>query len=128
MFTKVKGIGNRKALRAMRLPTGDIAKAISERNIEVLTSLPEIGRRTAEAIIVELHGKTDDHAPQSGDSSLTMTELKADGIVGEAVSVLVQLGEMKSIATELVQRAQTADKTIDTPDALVTAAFRLKST
>src|SRR5690349_11262482 len=61
LFTTVKGIGNRKALRSLQLPFGTIASAIAEKDVDLLKSLPEIGKRTAETIIVELSGKVDQY-------------------------------------------------------------------
>jgi len=40
--------------------------------------------------------------------------------------VLVQLGEPKLIARQLVDRALAADRTLSTPDQLMAAALRLK--
>ena len=59
LFVTCKGIGHRKALRAMSLPAGLIAGAISGRDVATLQTLPEIGKRTAETIIASLSGKVD---------------------------------------------------------------------
>ena len=59
LFTTVKGIGNRKALRALVRPFMETATAIANRDTSALTSMPEIGKRSAETIIAELHGKVD---------------------------------------------------------------------
>src|ERR1700722_8244169 len=56
-FITVKGIGPRKALRALAMPVGEIASAIEAKDARVLVELPEIGKRTAEQIIAELSGK-----------------------------------------------------------------------
>jgi Holliday junction DNA helicase RuvA len=122
LFTTVKGFGNRKALRALELPFADIAAAIAAKDTDVLTALPEIGKRTAESIIAQLSGKVDrfieikDMHPAAQINPLT----------NDAIAVLVQLGESKSHARQLVDRALAADPSLDSPDALVAAAFRLK--
>jgi Holliday junction DNA helicase RuvA len=128
LFTTVKGVGNRKALRALALPVSAIAEAIAGRDADLLKSLPEIGKRTAETIIAELHGKVDrfiEFKPaaegEAAPESATQVALMQD-----AVGVLTQLGEPKLQARQLVERAITADPTIDTADALVAAAYRLK--
>ena len=54
LFTTVKGIGNRKALRALVRPFGEIASAIANKDAAALISLPEIGKRSADTIIAEL--------------------------------------------------------------------------
>ena len=59
LFTTVKGIGNKRALRAMALESAQIAAAIADRDLALLQSLPEIGRRTAETIVATLSGKVD---------------------------------------------------------------------
>lgn len=124
LFTTVKGLGNRKALRALQLPFADVAGAIAARDTDVLVALPEIGKRTAESIIAELSGKVDRfiEVKSIGQSAAG----QANPLAGDAVAVLVQLGESKLHARQLVDRALSADPTIDTADALVAAAFRLK--
>src|SRR6476660_3726519 len=59
LFTTVKGIGTRKALKALAIPTSQIAAAIALKDTRKLTSLPQIGKRAAEQIVAELHGKVD---------------------------------------------------------------------
>lgn len=124
LFTTVKGLGNRKALRALELPFGDVANAIAERDADRLVALPEIGKRTAESIIAELSGKVDQFIEVKQVSSVS--DASRSPITNDAVAVLVQLGESKVHARQLVDRALAADPTLDSPDALVAAAFRLK--
>ena len=54
LLTSCKGIGYRKALRAMELDPARLAGAIADRDVALLQSLPEIGKRTAESIVVAL--------------------------------------------------------------------------
>ncbi len=68
LFTTVKGIGNRKALRALQMPFARVARAIADRDLDTLQSLPEIGKRTAEAICVELKGKIEPFTHARGGS------------------------------------------------------------
>jgi Holliday junction DNA helicase RuvA len=127
LFTTVKGIGNRKALRALQLPFGAVAAAIAERDIDLLKSLPEIGRRTAETIVAELHGKVNrfvELKPLPAEAG--SAHAGRASLVNDAVAVLAQLGEQKLTARQLVDRALAADSTLDSPEALVAAAFRLK--
>ncbi|MFW6132308.1 MAG: Holliday junction branch migration protein RuvA, partial [Planctomycetota bacterium] len=50
VFTTVKGVGVRKALRAMVRPVAEVAAAIQAKDTRFLVALPEIGKRTAEQI------------------------------------------------------------------------------
>jgi Holliday junction DNA helicase RuvA len=134
LFTTVKGIGNKKALRALQLPIATVAEAIANRDVATLQSLPEIGKKTAESIILELKEKAGRflgataverrlREAKPGDSAAAA---KSGRVLADALAVLVQLGESRPVAMALVERAITADPSIDTADALVTAAFRLK--
>jgi len=128
LFTTVKGIGNRKALRCLALPFTSIAEAIASRDADLLKSLPEIGKRLAETIIAELHGKVDRFVELKPGMDLDAgIDPEQASLINDAAAVLVQLGENQLQARQLVQRAAAADPTIDTPDALVAAAFRIKA-
>jgi len=132
LFTTVKGMGNRKALRALQLPCGAVAGAIAEKDLDLLKSLPEIGKRTAETIVAELSGKVDrfvEVKPTPGASRPGAAAGLSDArsqLIRDAVAVLVQLGESKLVARQLVDRALAADKTLATADQLMAAALRLK--
>lgn len=126
LFTTVKNIGNRKALRALQLPFERVAAAIAGKDASLLTSLPEIGKRTAETIIAELSGKVDDFiedVPQIAAEDDATTSL-----INDTVSMLTTLGESRSEAQSLAQRALAVEPTITTPDALLSAVFRLRET
>src|SRR5919107_6005286 len=47
-FITVKGIGPKKALKALIYPAGEIARAIEEKDAKFLVNLPQIGKRMAE--------------------------------------------------------------------------------
>lgn len=129
LFTTVKGIGNRKALRALQVPFGTVATAIAEKDVDLLRSLPEIGKRTAETIVAELHGKVDHYIevkPMGAADRATGPDAVRSALIRDAVAVLMQLGEQKLIARQLVDRALIADATLDSAEVLVAAAFRLK--
>ena len=127
LFTTVKGIGPRKALRVMEVPPARIARAISEQDLVLLKSLPEVGKRTAEAIVVELKDKVDGFIGQDAGSSQARMETEAIAeFIEEAIAVLLQLGEPRARAEDLIERVTRADPTIDTADLLVTGALRLK--
>ena len=124
LFTTVKGIGNRKALRALVRPFMETAAAIANRDSTALISMPEIGKRSAETIIAELHGKVDVFTLE-----LTSTiEATMPACCEDAILMLVQLGETKRDAKQLVQRAFEIDSEITSADQLVQSSFQLKGT
>jgi len=124
LFTTVKGIGNRKALRALVRPFSETATAIANRDATALTSMPEIGKRSAETIIAELHGKVDVFI---GEMSSTI-EVTLPPFSEDAVLMLMQLGESRRDAKQLIKRAFDADPEIETADQLVQTSFQLKAT
>lgn len=122
LFTTVKGIGNRKALRALVRPFNEIASAIAQRDIAALTELPEIGKRSAETIIAQLHGKIDDHI---GTTNITI-EPSEPAVFNDAIEMLMQLGETKSDAKKLVQKVINMEPGINSADQIVHATFQFK--
>jgi Holliday junction DNA helicase RuvA len=124
-FTTVKGIGVRKALRALVRPVPEVAAAIENKDDKLLKSLPEIGKRTAETIIAELNGKVGDFA---GDVVATEAEAADIGEAGrEAVAALVQLGEKRPDAESLVERVLKVEPNLTTAEQIIPLAFKLKA-
>jgi len=134
LFTTCKGIGNRKALRSMALDTGQLAAAIADRDVALLQSLPEIGRRTAETIVATLHGKVDRfvsrrafapaQAAAQGDVDGTSDTARGR----QALEVLLQLGENRAQAVDWIDQVmRRTDETPGDVQALIGAVYRLKA-
>jgi Holliday junction DNA helicase RuvA len=124
LFTRVKGISTRRALRAMCLPTWQLAGAIEAGDERLLTSLPEIGKRTAAQIIADLRGKlTAFLAPQA--TSAPFRELSHGQQL--AVDILVQWGDRRVDAQRWVTAAVEADVKLSEPDEIVKAAYAQKA-
>jgi len=128
LFTTVKGIGPRKALRAMAMDHTQIAAAIAARDVKLLQSLPEIGKRMAETIVATLHGKVDDfvtthQSATDGDQPAPIV----GGPAREALEVLVQLGESRPAAARWIDDVLRKSPEIDDAQALITAALAAKA-
>jgi holliday junction DNA helicase RuvA len=107
-FITVKGIGPRKALRALAAPAGQIAAAIENKDAQFLVGLPEIGRRTAEQIIAELSGKMAEFAAMQGGRAGTAPTSRGTQRTDDerdAIEALVALGERRVDAEHLLERA-----------------------
>lgn len=137
LFITVKGIGPRKALRALTLPTAEVAAAIDSRDTRRLSGLPGIGKRTAEQIIAELSGKVSEfRAVGAGRPGRVGPELAAAGAAAagssfsseqeDAILTLVALGERRTDAEQLLQRALGNAPQLTTTDQLVRAMLQLR--
>ncbi len=123
LLTTVKGIGNRKALRALAEEPATIARAIVARDTRALQRLPEIGKRLAETVIAELVGKVDrfvDAGGRMGEAKPIPGPLA--GPAEEAVAALIALGEGRSEAEARVRSAVERGNG-STAEALVAAAL-----
>jgi len=129
VFITVKGIGPRKALRALAIPVGEIASAIALKDARKLATLPSIGKRAAEQIIAELHGKVEAFATSGSGArpggGVAVVSHLADHET-QAIEVLVKLGERRPEAENWVQRVAAADPTIKDAQKLVQGVYRLK--
>ena len=124
-FISVKGIGARKALRALARPLGEIAASIESGDAKMLATLPEIGKRTAEQIIAELRGKMDAFALEATRAIAPDKPLTA--IQKEVLEILLQLGEKRVDAEQLISRVADAQPDVDSTDAFVQAVYRMKA-
>ena len=121
----VQGLGVRKALKALSLPTREIARAIESGDIKTLTKLPEIGKRIASKIVADLMGKMAKYAlirqvPSTGEYVVTLP-----GFHEEALKVLGQLQYREAEAEELIRKALMRNENIDNVENLIQEIFRM---
>lgn len=118
-LTRVKGLGAKRALRAMAEPAGEIAAAITRRDTKFLERLPEIGKRLAETIVAELHGKVDAFSEVAATGKVVTRPDAAE----QAIAALERLGQSRNEAERLVCKAMEREPSLDSPDAILAAAF-----
>ena len=123
LFTKVRGISHRRALRAMSVPAYQLAAAIEHGDARLLTSLPEIGKKTAAQIMADLQGKLLRFLQPSA-APLPVAEMT--GAQRIAVDILVRWGDRRADAQRWVAAAVEADPGLKEPDAIVRAAYRAR--
>ncbi|MGE3182271.1 MAG: helix-hairpin-helix domain-containing protein, partial [Phycisphaerae bacterium] len=127
MMTKVKGVSLRKALRAFAVPLPEIAAAIERGDERFLAALPELGKKTAATIVAELKGKLALLAgAERGAAEQAPRQLSDAQQV--ALEILVQWGERPFDAQRWITEAVEADATLEQPDAIVKAVYRIKQT
>ena len=122
-FISVEDIGPMKAVKAMTLPVGEIAKAIEARDLELLARLKGVGKRTAQKIIATLEGRM-------GKFALMRAELKsaapaADDVAQQVLEVMVnQLGHRMADAKRMIVEAFKRRNAISTPEELFEEVYR----
>lgn len=132
LLTTVKGIGNRKALRAMQVSHARMAEAIASGDAKFLSTLPEIGKRTAESTIVELKGKLDPflkdpsatrRALAGAMPAVTVEATPLSGPAGDAEEMMVQLGLQRAQARTAIERvlSKSAGKTMTASEIMALA-------
>lgn len=135
LFVSTKGIGNRKALRAMALSTSQIAQAVVDRDAKMLETLPEIGKRTAETVIASLSGKVERFLGSTRGTTSTAAGAASgsasvsEPITRQVVDTLVALGESRAQALQWIDealRSVDADERPDTVQGLLDMVYRMR--
>lgn len=95
---KVQGIGPKTAMAMLSTMTHlQISDSISSADSSMLCSIPGIGRKTAERIIIELKGRL---APTNGES----VSNKSPSIRDDLCSALLNLGYQKNEAEKVLSK------------------------
>lgn len=109
------GIGPKLALAMLSALSGErIVRSLRDRDIAPLVAVPGVGKRTAEKLVVELAGKTDDLAAAAPAAVPSASDA--------ATKALVRLGYSAAEADEAVRRALAEGGRRETGD-LVRAAL-----
>jgi holliday junction DNA helicase RuvA len=128
LFTTVKGIGPKTALRALTEPIQTIAGWIETRDARSLTRLSGIGKRTAELVVAELSGKCGRFAgvAPGPDNKVARPVPNRPPEQEDALAALVSLGERRADAEALLDRALINTDRVDT-NLLVREMLRLRT-
>jgi len=125
-FINVKGIGPRKALKALAQPVRRIATWIETEDTTALATLPGIGKRAAELVVASLKGKMEDLA-LPGEVPLAAETAQFTQAQRDALEILVAWGDGRSESERWLGRAMQLHPDVDSADAWVRAAYRVKS-
>ena len=128
LFITVDAIGPLKAVKALEIPSSEIARAIEEKDVKFLTSLKGIGKRSAEKIIAALNGKTGQFISLDTGSVTrepdTFTSV-SKSIEDQVARVLVeQLGYSERDSKLLVSDALAKNPEISTAEELFDIVFK----
>jgi Holliday junction DNA helicase RuvA len=122
-FISVEDIGPLKAVKAMDIPVGEIARAIEARDVETLKKLKGIGLRTAQKLVAALAGKVGKYALLQEAQRPFAPAM--DDVVQQVLAVLVeQLGHKPVEAKRMVNDALKRNARIMTAEALFEEVYR----
>ncbi len=95
ILRSISGIGPRLGLSILSgIEPGEFQRVVVERDIDRLTRIPGVGRKTAERIVVELKDKLEKKMPRS---------VSPDPVSEDAILALVTLGYKRSAASSAVR-------------------------
>ena len=104
---RINGVGPKLGLTILSgISAQDFARAVQEGDASALTSLPGVGKKTAERLIVELRDKLGDEFTGITEDSATAStgiEPVAASPVSDAVSALTALGYKAQEASRMVR-------------------------
>src|SRR4029453_2426917 len=112
LLTGVTGIGPRLALNILSgIPADELARALKEGDQVRLLSIPGVGKKLAERMIVELKDKFAALAPISTD---TAKRDYGNQLMQDAVSALINLGYKKPEAEKTVREVlRNGDRSLE---------------
>ena len=86
----------------------EIVTAIRTDNLARLTSIPGVGKKTAERLVIELRDKLNEFTAQATAERVTsgvQTAAPADAVFDDALSALVNLGYQRAAAEKALNQA-----------------------
>ena len=103
----VQGIGAKSGVTMLSgMSADEIITAIRTDNLARLTSIPGVGRKTAERLVIELRDKLGELSPSTaGAAASASNDMPADAVFDDALSALVNLGYQKHSAEKALNQA-----------------------
>ena len=106
----VQGIGAKSGISMLSgMSADEIVTAIRTDNLARLTSIPGVGKKTAERMVIELRDKLNEFTAQSTQERIAAggkaVELPADAVFDDALSALINLGYQRNAAEKALNQA-----------------------
>ena len=102
----VQGVGAKSGITMLSgMSAEEIITAIRSNDLARLTSIPGVGRKTAERLVIELRDKVGDMSPGGAALDPATRPTPADSVFEDALSALVNLGYQRSAAEKALNQA-----------------------
>ncbi|ETW99172.1 MAG: hypothetical protein ETSY1_15995 [Candidatus Entotheonella factor] len=109
LLTSVSSIGPRLALNMLSsIPAPELHQTIAQSDVTRLQTIPGIGRKTAERVVLELKEKVGQVTLVAAVLGSGPADDGVDHLVGDVVSALLNLGYKRPEAEKAVKTARTA--------------------
>ncbi|KXK02832.1 MAG: Holliday junction DNA helicase RuvA [Acidobacteria bacterium OLB17] len=112
----VQGIGPKLGITVLSgIGVDELVRAVKGNDIGRLTSIPGIGRKTAERLVIDLRDKVGELTPDADDAKAAEKGVAAgDDNYDDALSALTNLGYQRSVAEKALStaRAEIPDSTV----------------
>ena len=105
----VQGVGAKSGITMLSgMSADEIISALRTENLAKLTSIPGVGRKTAERLVVELRDKVGELAAgvSAGASMAAAAGMGAEDVYDDALSALVNLGYQRNAAEKALQQVR----------------------
>jgi len=113
----ISGIGPKVALAVLSgIEPAELVRAIRQADLARLTSIPGVGKKTAERIVIELRDRLPPGLAPDGAPPAPATE---DDVRGDVLSALGNLGYQRNAAERAVDRVVAREKTLHEFEALL---------
>ncbi|MEJ2364884.1 MAG: Holliday junction branch migration protein RuvA [Deltaproteobacteria bacterium] len=101
----ISGIGPRLAVNILSgISPAELVESLGQNNLARLISIPGVGRKTAERIMVELRDKVSSLS-LGHEVAVTVKPAANEAMVEDALSALVNLGYKKGVAQRAIENA-----------------------
>lgn len=110
LLITVSGVGPKMARDILsNVPPGELVRALTSADTRRLSSIPGIGKKTAERLILELKEKVIRHAAdQGGDHPVAPSSSISSSMKDDVVSALVNLGYREQQVRKVVETLEDA--------------------
>ncbi len=121
-LTQISGVGPKTGLALLgHLELSDLQSAFYEGNTALLSKVPGVGKKTAERLVMEMRDKVKKMSLATNSPSA----LQSGGVIGDAISALINLGYNPLEAQKAVRKAAESSKEEPELSFLITASLRV---
>lgn len=104
LLISVSGVGPKLAITILsHIPTDELSLALCQGDVQRLTAIPGIGKKSAERLVLELQDKATAYAVVHGEIDQTLATPAAEDSHQDALSALVNLGYKESLARKALK-------------------------